>query len=106
MSKHNRMTGKSVYRGRDRIKPANWQFVIATMAMIIIPSAPTQTITPFILCNNWIGGVLIVIVYFISLFNVLRCLLLCASIEPGIILKIKSELINYERPYKVTYRTP
>ena len=51
-----------------------------------------------------IGGSLIAILYFISFANVLRCLYLCSRVEPGILPRVKSKVINYERMYKVIYR--
>ena len=45
------------------------------------------------------------LLYFASLFNVLRILYLCASVEPGIVPKLPSKIINYDRPYKVAYET-
>ena len=70
--------------------------------MIVIPSFPTQFIIPFILLD-WIGGAFLALFYFISLANVLRVLYLCASVEPGILPKLSSKVINYDRPYKVAY---
>ena len=31
-------------------------------------------------------------------------LYLCATVEPGIIPKIRSKAVNYQKPYKVTYQ--
>ena len=42
----------------------------------------------------------------VSLINDMRVLYLCATVEPGIIPKIRSKALNYQRPYKVTYREP
>lgn len=56
-----------------------------------------------ILCG-WIGGILLDLVVFASLTNVLRCIYLCSKVEPGIIPKVRSNSIDYQRPYKVTYR--
>ena len=96
------MTGNSLYRGRDRILPANWHYTIATVLMIVIPSFPTQCFIPFILAG-WAGGTFLALVYLVSLANVLRILYLCASVEPGILPKLSSKVINCERPYKVAY---
>ena len=60
--------------------------------------------SPFILCG-WIGGAILALLYFASLVNVLRLLYLCTTIEPGILLKLRSKVINYERLYKVVYET-
>jgi len=43
-------------------------------------------------------------VYFASLANNLRVLYMCAAVEPGIIPKIRSKAVNYQRQYQVTYR--
>ena len=96
------MTGNALYRGKDRIRPANWQYLIATVLMIVIPSFPTLCIIPFMLLG-WIGGTFLALLYLVSLANVLRILYQCASIEPGILPKLSSKIINYDRPYKVAY---
>ena len=53
---------------------------------------------------SWIGGSFIFLLYGASLFNSLRFLYNCATIEPGIIPKIRSKSVNYQRGYKVAYR--
>jgi len=55
------------------------------------------------LCG-WIGGILIDLVFFLSFVNVLRCLFLCSKVEPGIIPQVRSNAVDYQRPYKVTYK--
>ena len=42
----------------------------------------------------------------ISFVNVLRVLYLCSRTEPGIIPKLRSKQINYNKKYRVTYKTP
>jgi hypothetical protein len=42
--------------------------------------------------------------YFASVFNSLRCLVLCAITDPGILPKIPSSDVNYNRSYHVAYR--
>ena len=44
------------------------------------------------------------IIYLASVTNSLRCLVLCAITDPGIIPKIASKDINYNRTYGVVYR--
>lgn len=58
---------------------------------------------PFYLFG-WIGGAFACLGYLISLVNVLRVLYLTATIEPGIIPKIRARSVNYQKPYKVAYR--
>lgn len=97
------MIGNSQYRGKDKIRPPEWKMTLVTLAQILIPSTPTQFYIPFLLCG-WVGGFILAILYAVSLANVLRCLYLVSRVEPGIIPKVKSKVINYTRPYKVTYR--
>lgn len=59
--------------------------------------------SPFELCG-WIAGVFVCLLYIVSLGNVLRVLYLCASVEPGIIPKIRAKAVNYQKPYKVVYQ--
>ena len=42
----------------------------------------------------------------VSFINVLRVLYLCSRTEPGIIPKLRSKQINYNKKYNVTYKTP
>ena len=42
----------------------------------------------------------------VSFINVLRVLYLCSRTEPGIIPKLRSKQINYNKKYHVTYKTP
>lgn len=53
---------------------------------------------------GWGLGLLLIVLYALSLSNVLRCLYLCLTVEPGVIPRIPSDIINYDRLYKVTYR--
>ena len=57
---------------------------------------------PFYLLG-WIGGAFACVGYLASLGNVLRVLYLCATTEPGIILKIRARSVNYQKAYKVAY---
>ena len=94
MFKSRKMLGNSVYWGRDRIRPVDRCFLVITVLLIVIPSLPALTFTPFYLFG-WIGGAFACLAYLISLVNVLRVLYLCATVEPGIIPKIRSRTINY-----------
>ena len=51
-------------------------------------------------------GTVFGIFYMISFVNVLRVLYLCSRTEPGIIPKLRSKQINYNKKYRVTYKTP
>ena len=42
----------------------------------------------------------------VSFINVLRVLYLCSRTEPGIIPKLRSKQINYNKKYHVTYKAP
>ena len=54
---------------------------------------------------GWWGTVLLGLPYLASLLNVLRNLYLCAMTEPGIIPKVRSQEINYNKTYFVAYRS-
>ena len=54
---------------------------------------------------GWVTA-LLDILYLASLANVLRTLFLTAFTDPGIIPKIRSSEINYNRTYSVAYRSP
>ena len=54
---------------------------------------------------GWYGTVLLGLPYLASLLNVLRNLYLCAMTEPGIIPKVRSQEINYNKTYFVAYRS-
>ena len=97
------MLGFAKYRGADRITPANYCFPILTALIIIIPSIPALTFVPFHMCG-WLGGAIICILEVLSLANTIRVLYLCATVEPGIIPKIRSKSVNYTKVYKVSYR--
>lgn len=97
------MMGNARYLGGDRIRPVNWCFTIVTAFMIILPSIGALTIVPIDLVG-WAGGIFICIVEAVSLFAAMRALYLCATVEPGIIPKIRSKIVNYQRTYRVTYR--
>ena len=55
---------------------------------------------------GWGWGTLFGIFYMTSFVNVLRVLYLCSRTEPGIIPKLRSKQINYNKKYRVTYKTP
>lgn len=101
--KSRKMLGNSAYWGRDRIKPVDKCFVIITVFLVLVPSMPALAFTPFYLFD-WLGGAAISLAYFCSLVNVLRVLYLCATLDPGIIPKIRAKSINYQKTYKVAYR--
>jgi len=71
--------------------------------MIILPSFAALTVVPIDLAG-WVGGVPICLVEAFSLVVALRALYLTATVEPGIIPKIRSKSVNYQKTYKVTYR--
>ena len=48
-------------------------------------------------------GIVVILVYALSLFVVFRNLYMCATTEPGVIPGIRAKVINYARPYKVLY---
>lgn len=107
-SKHARpnkakIVGKAKYLSHDRIRPVNWCTSVFTVFMVLIPSAPYCTVIPFILCE-WFAAILVLILYITSMSVVFRCLYLCATTEPGIVPPIRSDIINYARPYQATYR--
>ena len=53
---------------------------------------------------GWAGGVFICLAEAASLYITIRSLYLCATVEPGIIPKIRSKTVNYQKTYKVAYR--
>ena len=62
-------------------------------------------------CRNYtllgpIGGTIFLIFYLISLINTLRMLYLCGRTEPGFIPKIRSKQIDYNKQYRILYKTP
>jgi len=89
-----KMMGATRYRGFDRIRPVNWCFTIVTACMITLPSLACLTVVPFDLAG-WAGGILICLAYAFSLGITLRTLYMCATVEPGIIPKIRSKSVNY-----------
>lgn len=99
-----KMMGNTIYRGGDRIRPVNWCYSIVTACMIIIPSFFAVTVVPFDMAG-WIGGTFVCFIELSSLIVTLRTLYKCATVEPGIIPKIKSKAVNYQKTYKVTYRS-
>ena len=91
-----RLMGNTRFRGGDRIYPSNFCFVFVTALMIAIPSAIVGVLTNYAL-TGWVGCWFLGIAYFISTFNTLRVLHLCSSTEPGIIPKIRSKEIAYNK---------
>ena len=53
---------------------------------------------------GWIGGTFVFLLEASSLFVTIRTLYMCATVEPGIIPKIRSKAINYQKTYLVEYR--
>ena len=101
--KSRKMMGKAVYKGRDRIRPSEYCTSIMTYVLIAPPSALCLSVVPFDLAG-WFGGALIFIIYWVSFLNVMRCLHMCSTVEPGIIPKIRTKHFNYMKSYKVKYR--
>ena len=97
--------GNTKYIGGDKIIPASNCFAIFTSLCIIVPSGFAISFVNFTLLG-WIGGFAFSIVYTVSFFNTLRILFLCSRTEPGIIPKIRSKQIEYNKTYQVTYKTP
>ena len=88
--------GNTRYIGGDRIVPSNNCFAILTALLIIVPSLFAMTYVSYELLG-WIGGTFFDIAYIVSFGNVLRILYLCSRTEPGIIPKIRSKQIEYNK---------
>ena len=65
-----------------------------TTLLITLPSLGCLTVIPIDMAG-WAGGIGILLFYWCSLGNTLRVLYLCASVEPGIIPKIRTKAVNY-----------
>ena len=99
------MTGKMRYLSKDRVCPVDWKVTILTSALIGVPSIFCLVFTCFSLCGK-IGGWFLAAVYLISLCNLFRIHHLCRVTEPGILPRIRSKLIDYNKTYFCKYRTP
>ena len=51
--------------------------------------------------GGYVGGAFICLAYAFGLGVTMRSLYLCATVEPGIIPKIRSKNVNYTKTYKV-----
>ena len=95
--------GNFKYKYRDRVCPGGWPILILTFTLIAGPS-----ILVFIFTCYGIGGLygtfFLGIPYLISLCNSLRVLINVTQTDPGIIPKLRSQNINYNRNYSVAYR--
>lgn len=100
-----RVMGNTKYIGGDRIVPSNNCFTLFTSLLIIGPSVFSMTFVNYSLLG-WIGGTFFLIFYLVSFINTLRILYLCSRTEPGIIPKIRSKQIEYNKQYRVTYKSP
>jgi len=77
--------------------------LIMTFVLILGPSTPVLIFTCYGI-GGWAGSVFIGIPYFLSIFNTLRLVVMVAVTEPGIIPKLKSPEINYNKSHNVFYR--
>lgn len=99
------MTGKMKYLGKDKVCPPDWPTSILAFIMILFPSIFVLIFTAFGLGGK-IGGVFIDLLYVLSLLNLLRIHHLCRNTEPGILPRIRSKKIDYNKTYNVKYRSP
>lgn len=83
--------------------PSGWAVLIATFIMIGGPSALVFIFSCHAI-GGWYGTFFLGIPYLMSCANTLRILLNVALTDPGIIPKIRSSSINYNRNYSVSYR--
>ena len=83
--------------------PSGWPALIVTFILIGVPSLMVFIFTCHII-GGWYGTFLLGFPYLASMANTLRNLLNVALTDPGIIPKIRSENINYNRTYQVDYR--
>ena len=91
------------YLGNDKVCPADWIFSVFTIIVIVVPSLFVSIFTIFQLCGK-VGGAFLVVLYAISLLNLLRIHHLCRNTEPGIVPNIRSKRIDYNKQYFVKYR--
>ena len=62
-------------------------------------------------CSNygigeWVGVIFLGIVECLPLANTLRMFILCSYTEPGVIPKVRSDKIDYNKSHYVAYRNP
>lgn len=91
------------YLGNDKVCPPDWLCSVVTIFMIVLPSLFVGIFTIFQLCGK-VGGAILVVLYGISLLNLLRIHHLCRNTEPGIVPNIRSKRIDYNKQYYVKYR--
>ena len=83
--------------------PAGWPNLIMTYVLIIVPSFPVLVWTCYGI-GGWAGSVFLGIPYFLSAFNTIRLVMKVALTDPGILPKLKSSQINYNKTHSVMYR--
>ena len=96
--------GKVKYIGNGRIIPSGADFACFTAVIIIFPTLFGITYVNYSLLGHW--GTAFGILWAATFINTLRILYLCATTEPGIIPRVKSNEIDYDVPYRVTYKSP
>lgn len=99
------MTGKMKYLKKDKVCPVDWPITIMTTGIIAVPSLFTLIYTSFKLCGK-IGGWFLSAAYLVSFVNLLRIHHLCRVTEPGILPRIRSKRIDYNKTYYCKYRSP
>lgn len=99
------ITGNMKYLGKDRVCPAEWPMTIMTTMFIIVPTVFVTCFTSFGL-GGMIGGWFIAAAYLLSFLNLLRIHHNCRNTEPGILPRIRSKKIDYNKTYYVRYRSP
>ena len=77
--------------------------LILTYILVLFPSVPVLIFTTYGI-GGWIGSVFLGIPYLISMVNSIRLVMQVALTDPGIIPKLKSSEINYNKTYNVLYR--
>ena len=97
--------GNTKYISGDKIVPSNNFFAVFTSLLIILPSGFAMSYVSYSLLG-WVFGIFFDLFYLVSFLNTLRILYLCSRTEPGIIPKIRSKQIDYNKQYRVTYKTP
>ena len=97
------MTGFMSYISKDKVWPVDKNCSYFTSLLMITTSLFVLVFTVFSLCGKIVQW-FVAVIYLVSLINTVRIHHLCRSTEPGILPRIRSKKIDYNKTYHVRYR--
>lgn len=97
------MTGKMKYIGKDKVIPKDICVTSILWVVILLPALFVMSYTNYSI-GGWWGLPFIDILFLVPLVNTLRLYLMCSYTEPGIIPRVRSTKIDYNKTHYVAYR--